>query len=108
MSNTPNPQDMPASWQQLCAARKQKQHDSIPPEWHIPSPPEDQLNVMDVPAKCGLLTARELEITETVDVDVILRKLSAAEWSSVAVTTAFLKRATVAQQLVRTYSHFIN
>lgn len=63
---------------------------------------------MDVPAKCGLLTARELEITETVDVDVILRKLSAAEWSSVEVTTAFLKRATVAQQLVRTYSHFIN
>lgn len=90
---------MSGSWRELCAARKKKRHDSIPTEWLIRLP-DDQLNVMDVPSKCGLLTARELEITETIDVDVILRKLSTAEWSSVEVTTAFLKRAIVAQQLV--------
>jgi len=92
---------MSGQWQDLCAARKKKQYDSIPKEWLIQLPPDDQLNVMDVPSKCGLLTSRELDITETVDVDVILRKLSTAEWSSVEVTTAFLKRAIVAQQLVR-------
>ena len=91
---------MSGRWQELCAARKKKQQDSIPPEWLIKLPPDDQLNVMDVPSKCGLLTARELEITEIIDVDVILRKLSTAEWSSVEVTTAFLKRAIIAQQLV--------
>ena len=91
----------PRPWQDLCAARKKKQHDSIPPEWLIQLPPNDQLNVMDVPSKCGLLSPRELEITETVDIDIILRKLSTAEWSSLEVTTAFLKRAVVAQQLAR-------
>jgi amidase len=92
---------MSNQWQELCAARKKMQYDSIPPEWLIKLPPDNQLNVMDVPSTCGLLTARELEITETVDVDIILRKLCSAEWSSVEVTTAFLKRAVVAQQLVR-------
>lgn len=67
-------------------------------------PPESQLNVMDIPAKCGILTARELEITEIIDVDILLKKLSSAEWSSVEVTTAFLKRAVIAHQLVSSRS----
>lgn len=99
---------MSGQWQDLCAARKKKQHDSIPPEWLIQLPPDDQLNVMNVPSKCGLLTPRELEITETVDIDIILRKLSTAEWSSVEVTTAFLKRAIVAQQLVCLHFYKVN
>lgn len=93
---------MSESWQDRCAARKKKQLDSIPPQWLIKLPPDSQLNVMDVPAQCGLLSARELEITETVDVDVILAKLASTEWSSVEVTTAFLKRAIIAHQLVCT------
>jgi hypothetical protein len=93
---------MSNQWQEICAARKKRQHDSIPSEWLIQLPPDDQLNVIDVPPKCGLLTPRELEITETVDVDVILHKLSTAEWSSVETTTAFLKRAIIAQQLAST------
>ena len=97
--------EMSGQWQDICAARKKKQHDSIPPDWLIQLPPDDQLNVLDVPYKCGLLSPRELEITETIDVDIILRKLSTAEWSSVEVTTAFLKRAVVAQQLVH-LTHF--
>ncbi|KAI0932940.1 hypothetical protein AcW1_000094 [Taiwanofungus camphoratus] len=86
-------------WQTLCATRKRKQFDSIPSEWLIQLPSDKQSNVLHVPAACGLLTARELEITDTVDVDTLLHKLRTAEWSSVEVTTAFYKRAIIAQQL---------
>ncbi len=90
-----------SSWQDLCTARKQRQTDSIPQEWFIQVPPEEQRNVLDVPRTCGLLTARELEITDTDNVQTILDKLRTAVWSSVEVTTAFYKRAVIAHQLVR-------
>ncbi|KAJ7781812.1 general amidase [Mycena maculata] len=90
---------VPSDWEAVCARRKRAQLDSIPKEWIIQLPPKDQLNVMDVPHQCGLLTELELEITETIDVQTILDKLRLAEWSSVQVTTAFYKRAIIAQQL---------
>ncbi|KAJ7644233.1 general amidase [Roridomyces roridus] len=80
--------DVPSDWEQVCARRKRVQLESIPPEWIIKPIPETQLNVMDVPRQCGLLSAAELEITETVDVQVILDKLRLGTWSSVQVTTA--------------------
>ncbi|CDO71743.1 hypothetical protein BN946_scf184920.g27 [Trametes cinnabarina] len=88
-------------WKALCAARKQRQLEQIPKEWTITPPPDTQRNVLDVPRTCGLLTARELEITDTVNVDILLDKLRTGQWSSVEVTTAFYKRAIIAQQLVR-------
>ncbi|KAJ7175978.1 general amidase [Mycena filopes] len=88
-----------SDWQERCAQRKRAQTQSIPPDWLIEALPKSQLNVMDVPRQCGLLSALELEITETVDVQILLDKLRAAEWSSVQVTTAFYKRAIIAQQL---------
>ncbi|KAH8101474.1 general amidase [Cristinia sonorae] len=86
-------------WQTLCAKRKQKQQDSIPREWKVDVPADQRASVINCPARAGILTALELEITETVDVDVLLGKLSSGLWSSVAVTTAFYKRAIIAQQL---------
>ncbi|GLB42408.1 putative amidase [Lyophyllum shimeji] len=86
-------------WKDICAEKRKAQSAAIPPEWIIQPPPESQSLVLDVPAQSGLLTERELEITETTDVDLILQKLRSAEWSSVEVTTAFYKRAIIAQQL---------
>ncbi|KAI0358840.1 general amidase [Trametes cingulata] len=86
-------------WRALCAERKQRQLEQIPEEWTITPPPDDQRNVLDVPRTCGLLTARELEITDTVNVDILLDRLRTGHWSSVEVTTAFYKRAIVAHQL---------
>ncbi|KIK68785.1 hypothetical protein GYMLUDRAFT_1009097 [Collybiopsis luxurians FD-317 M1] len=88
-----------ADWQTRCAKRKQAQLDSVPKEWLIDAISEDQMNVMNVPKDCGLLSDRELEITETVDVEIILERLASGQWSSVEVTTAFYKRAIVAQQV---------
>jgi len=95
---------MTTTWQDLVADKRQRQQDSIPKEWLITVPPEDQLNVLDVPARCGLLTDKELVITSESDVDVILGKLASGEWSSVEVTTAFYKRAIIAQQVVRLFT----
>ena len=91
---------MPISWQELVAEKKGRQIASIPKEWLIAPPSDDVLDVTDVPEKCDLLSARELEITTVGDVAVLLHKLATGEWSSVEVTTAFSKRAIVSHQLV--------
>lgn len=91
-------------WETRCAERRKKQLDSIPSAWLIDTPPptsERVSNVLDFPIDSGLLTPREIEITETVDLEVLLQKLSSGDWSSTEVTTSFYKRAVIAQQLVR-------
>ncbi|KAH0581238.1 hypothetical protein H2248_012353 [Termitomyces sp. 'cryptogamus'] len=87
------------SWKSICSAKKAAQFAAIPSQWIINIPPETETNILGVPAHCGLLSKRELEITETIDVALLLERLHSMEWSSVEVTTAFYKRAIVAQQL---------
>jgi len=94
MSSTPH-------WKDVCRQKRQSQQDAIPHKWLLPkSVLPTYSSVLDVPATSGLLTTRELKITETTDVAIILEKLRTTEWSSVEVTTAFYKRAIIAHQLV--------
>ncbi|PPR01516.1 hypothetical protein CVT24_001886 [Panaeolus cyanescens] len=92
-------------WQTLCADKRQRQFESIPKEWIIlpsgefPGMTVKKRSVQDVPATCGLLNEKELEITETTDVDTILDRLRHGTWSSEDVTRAFYKRAVIAHQL---------
>lgn len=88
------------NWQDQIVDKRQRQKAAIPPEWIIPTTPDDQTNVMDIPATCGLLTDKELQITGLSDISVLLSKIATAEWSAVEVTTAFCKRAIIAHQLV--------
>ena len=92
---------MLTTWQELAAEKKAHQAASIPKEWLIVPPSDDILDVTDIPAKCGLLSARDLEITEVSTVAVLLSKIATGAWSSVEVTTAFCKRAVIAHQVVR-------
>ena len=87
------------SWEDVARAHRAKQLDNIPKEWLLKSVPND-LNVLHVPSESGLLTARELEITDTVDINRTLTNLAQGAWSSVEVTTAYYKRAVIAHQLV--------
>ena len=87
------------TWQELIADKRSRQEASIPKEWLIKTPSDSLLNVTHVPEECGLLSSKELEITNS-DVPTLLKKLASAEWSSVDVTLAFYKRAIVAHQLV--------
>ncbi|KAG1742229.1 general amidase [Suillus lakei] len=86
-------------WTELVAEKKQRQLKSIPQEWLVSPPPDSTLDVTGFPETCGLLTVREIEITNT-SVDILLEKLACGEWTAVDVTTAFYKRAIVAHQLV--------
>lgn len=92
------------NWKRICSAKKAAQSASIPSGWIIDVPSETETNVLGVPARCGLLSQRELVITETTDVAYLLERLHSMEWSSVEVTTAFYKRAIIAQQLVRLFA----
>ena len=96
-----------SDWQTRCAERRAKQLEQIPKEWIIDVPPKDQRNVLDIPKRCGLLTPRELEITDTTDVDLLLSRLTTGVWTSVEVTLAFYKRAIIAHQVVSPHAPFV-
>ena len=90
---------MAYNWHELVAEKKRRQLQSVPKEWLISVPTEDVLDVTKYPEGCGLLSAKEVQITKT-GVDILLKRLATGEWSSVEVTTAFSKRAIIAHQLV--------
>lgn len=93
-----------STWQEKAAAKRAEAAARIPLEWRLPAEFLSQGetgngNVLDVPAKCGLLNASEIRITETQDATALRDKLVVRELSAVEVTTAFCKRAAIAQQL---------
>ena len=93
-------------WETL-VAKKQEQlsKDSIPAEWRLPQdlklPDKVHVIAADVPRLSGLLSKDELDITEKYSAGQLAQKLATGEFTSLAVTTAFCKRAAIAQQLVR-------
>ena len=100
-----------ASWQQRAANKRQECANKIPEEWRIPPKILDELETPFVDKKndliraqtirkSGILTDRELEITEDYQVDDLIAALADGSLTSVEVTLAYSKRAALAQQLV--------
>jgi len=85
-------------WEILAADKRSRIAASIPPEWRIQTLPTTD-SVMDYPTKSGIMTPEELKITESSAVELV-GELASGTLSSVAVTTAFCKRAALAHQLV--------
>jgi hypothetical protein len=84
------------------AVRKQKERASRIPEQWLLSPnniDHKRLNVLSVPRECGILTDKELHVTEDFDATGLLSELSSGRLKSVDVVTAFCKRSAIAQQL---------
>ena len=76
--------------------------DSIQTQWLLPKdklPSSDRLNVLDVPKESGMLSERELDITNS-DATGLTKKMETGDWSAEEVTIAYLKRATIGHQLV--------
>lgn len=90
------------------AERKQAQlWERIPQEWRLSpslvpagmhSPAEsvanvqyDRVNVMDVPRSCGLLSARQIEITENWDIKGLLGQIHSQKLTAKEVIEAFCK-----------------
>jgi amidase len=96
---------MSKHWTELVEEKRTRQKASIPKEWLITIPPDKVIDVTAIPENCGLLSAKEIEITRT-DVEGLLEKLAKAEWSALEVVTAFSKRAIIAHQLVNLIHNF--
>jgi amidase len=88
------------TWEDIAADKRSRLESTIPQEWRLKSIPSED-NVMDVPKKSGILTDKEIAITESSAVDLV-EKLASKQLTSVDVTTAFCKRAAIAHQLVQT------
>jgi amidase len=95
------------SWQGIANGKRSQRQDRIPTEWRLPEDLISQINetssinVLDVPTKSGILTAKELEITGQFDAVTMLEKIASRELTSYEVALAFCKRAAIAQQVVR-------
>lgn len=92
--------DPAATWEHRGTAKRAELAAALPKDLVLSSlPSADVRNVTAIPTSCGLLSARELDITGAT-VSGLLADLASAKYSAVEVTTAFIKRAVIAQQLV--------
>lgn len=91
----------PITYQERARIKRSIQYSLIPAQWRLASiPPVDEVvDALEYIRKSNLLTARELSITETSDVNVLLCNLASRQLSSIEVTKAFAKRAVLAHQL---------
>lgn len=94
----------PADWQELVARKRRECQEKIPREWLLS---EDLLKAVpahlldyDLPRRSGILSDIERDITENYTATELLTKLASGQVSSLVVTTAFSKRAAIAQQVV--------
>ncbi|KAL3447800.1 amidase signature domain-containing protein [Aspergillus insuetus] len=99
-------ESIPASDWQVLVTKKRAQLDAqIPAEWRLSEsflasiPANGRLIEDDVVRRSGILSNEELEITENYSAKGLLSNLASGDMSSLQVTTAFCKRAAIANQL---------
>lgn len=102
--------DSPAPWKEAVALKQAQCRASIPQEWLIPSSTLASVDLSltsttdlvqaNIVRECGILSERELNITENFNARQLLARMARGEMSSLEVTVAFSKRAAIAQQLV--------
>lgn len=104
MASLPDPSDN-APWKLKVAEKREAEYAKIPKEWRLG--PEfltgnehSAVSVMDVPAKSGILSPVELDITEKYNAVSLAHAVQSGSIKAVDVATAFCKRAAVAQQLL--------
>lgn len=94
------------NWEVLAKQKREEVAAKIPAEWRLPSTimaefhEKATINVLDVPRSSGILTPKELEITEQYDASDLIKLMASGALKSVDVVTAFCKRAAIAQQCV--------
>ena len=93
-------------WNTLAARRRNDLYNKIPVAWRLSKFFTDRIgptvsnNVLDAPHESGILTDRELNITEDYDATALVEKMALGVFSSYEVTLAFSKRAAIAHQVV--------
>lgn len=96
-------------WQNIADRAQHGVLNSIPNQWRLRSNTRvvagDGSSALAIPAKCGILSARQLEITSLTASD-LLRRILAGNLSAVEATEAFCLRAAVAHQLLHCLTEF--
>lgn len=90
------------TWQEICSEKREKRNNAIPLAWRIPNMETStaKTNLLEVPSLSGILTENEIHITTDYDAVGIVEAIRERLFTAEAVTTAFCKRAAIAQQLV--------
>ncbi|KAH8901776.1 amidase [Thozetella sp. PMI_491] len=108
LSSTTNTQ-----WEVKAAEKRARCRQALPEAWLLPPSFLETLpNIatlhklkidlmsLDIPRHSGIMTEREIQITESYTLSALLENLASGKLTSLEVTLAFSKRATIAQQLV--------
>lgn len=75
-----------SDWQSLASAKREANAGKIPAEWQLAPQymnnvnSSSDLNVLRVFAQCGILSLREIEITESLDATALLEKLTTGQY----------------------------
>jgi Asp-tRNA(Asn)/Glu-tRNA(Gln) amidotransferase A subunit family amidase len=93
-----------STWQEKVDIKTSQTKSNIPSEWLLSSSylglsKDTPQSMLEIPLRCGILSEREIDITESYDATALLEKLASRKFSAVEVTIAFCKRAAIAQQL---------
>jgi hypothetical protein len=94
-------------WEAIGKEKRAQAAEKIPKAWRLDAKYTANIsetasnNVLGVPGECGLLTSKQLDITENYDATALLEKLHSGAFSAFEVTEAFCIRAAIAQQVVR-------
>ncbi|KAK9426943.1 amidase signature domain-containing protein [Lipomyces doorenjongii] len=97
---------MVAPWEEKAAAKRAKLAASIPKEYMIPEadlPPAERVDVSQAPKE--FLSQDVIEITELTATEIV-DAIAKGIYSTVEVTTAFIKRAVLAHQLLNIFTEF--
>ncbi|RDW78003.1 hypothetical protein BP5796_05855 [Coleophoma crateriformis] len=88
------------NWKDVGARKREARDKCIPDAWKLKTDHYvGRTNLLSVPSECGILTKDEIIITEDYDAVGLVDAIRAKVFSAEAVTTAFCKRAAIAQQL---------
>jgi amidase len=92
-----------APWKAIARRKQAERQSRIPKAWLLPSLPAlnspSNLDVRSIPRTCGILTSRELEITELFDATSLAEAIRSRALTAEEVAVAFCKRAAIAQQV---------
>ncbi|GEM12062.1 amidase [Rhodotorula toruloides] len=98
------------SWAVEAAAKKAAQAALIPSSWKLPSTLLNNLpiDVRPVVTSCGLLTSKQLAITDIDEASVLLARIRNREYSAADVVEAFCLRAAIAHQLANCLTEILS
>ncbi|KAL4940399.1 amidase signature domain-containing protein [Aspergillus oleicola] len=94
-----------SNWQEACVAKRAQRDAKIPQSHHLPPHLAERVAKGDLLPfdpeilNCGILTPLDIEITEIDDAALLLDRIANQTYSAVDVTKAYMKRASIAQQI---------